>query len=121
METNTMDITKLIPLIDKASTASFQWLFVVVLALFLWFSYMVFRHLIRQQDESSKQYREDSAALHQLSREDSKSYQVALMDLHLKAAERGEKQIAVISENSIALSQNRTAMDRLNSTLCKVQ
>lgn len=106
-------------MVDKASTASFQWLFVVVLALFLGFSYLVFRHLIRQQDESARQCHEDSVSLHKLTREDSQSYQKILLEIHMKAVERSEKTIATLAENSLALSQNKLAIEQLNLTLRK--
>lgn len=103
-----MDLTSAVPIIDKASTASFQWLFVAVLALFLWFSYMVFRHLVMQATELTRQSRQDSDA-----------FQKILMEMNARSVERTEKHSAVIAENSFVISQNKIAFDRINNTLSK--
>lgn len=104
-----MDVTQALPIIDKASTASFQWLFVAILALLLVFVYAAFRHLIQQGVDMAKQAREDS-----------KGFQAILQDYNQKAMERGERHAAVISENTTVISQAKQVMDRINSTLCKV-
>jgi hypothetical protein len=118
--TNSMDITQIVPMIDKASTASFQWLFVVVLALFLGFSYMVFRHLVMQSSILAQQSREDSVKFVTLLREDSAKFAGLLLEINARSAERSEKHTAVIAENTVVIGQAKHVMDRINSNLCKV-
>lgn len=104
-----MDIAGAIGVIDKASTASFQYLFVVVLALFLGFSYLVFRHLIRQAADLADQSRADSLAMKTL-----------LLDLQERAIQRSERHAAIISENTTVISQTRPLLERINSNLNKI-
>lgn len=107
--TNILDIPGALQIIDKASTASFQWLFVTVLGLFLGFSYLVFHHLIRQASDLAKQSREDSLAM-----------KAVLLDMHEKSVLRSERHAAIVAENTHVISQTRPLLERINANLNKV-